>query len=216
MKKISFLSGKGGVTKTTLARAVSVAFIKAQWVTGVFDLDLGQNSYRNWNERRKHFGHTPEIEVISGTVRDIERVEAEDRHHVLIVDGAAYGSRDTEAVAKISDMIVVSCRFSLDDMQSAVETMNNLVLKGIPPERFCVVFSGVPEQRTPMNYVNALEYFNQTPYFVSTGFIEQKNSFTDAQNEGLALNEVRYPSVRKKVEQVLDSIFDRFGELTQE
>lgn len=213
---LSFLSGKGGVTKTTKARAMAVKFRMDDWQTAVLDLDLGQNSFRKWNDRRDAYGHTPNLDVISGTLRDLEDLKASGKYHIIIVDGAAYGSRDTELAAMASNMVVVCCRFSLDDMESAVETMNALVLKGVPAERFCVVFSGVPEQRTAVNYANALEYMQKTPYFIANGFIEQKNCITDAQNMGLAMNEVRYPSVRTKVDQVLNSIVDRLETLTSE
>ncbi|HGX3708925.1 TPA: P-loop NTPase [Escherichia coli] len=213
-KSIAFLSGKGGVTKTSLARALAVAYINAGWAVGIVDQDTGQNSFHKWNGRRTHFGHTPTIDVRSGSLRDAKHLIDSNTKHLVLVDGAAYGSRDTVEAAKMVDMIVVSCRFSLDDMESAVETMNRLVLEGVPAEKFCVVFSGVPEQRSPVNYVNAQAWMAQTPYFICNGFIEQKNSLTDAQNEGLALNEVKFPSVRKRVDQVMESIATRFHELT--
>ncbi|ELK5289424.1 ParA family protein [Salmonella enterica] len=213
-RTISFLSGKGGVTKTTIARAIAVAFTSAGWQTGVLDQDTGQNSMFKWNGRRKYYGHEP-LDIRSGTLRDARKMIDAGQHHLVLIDGAAYGSRDTVEAAKMSDMIVVSCRFSLDDMESAVETMNKLVLEGIPAEKFCVVFSGVPEQRSPANYVNAQNWMKQTPYFICDGFIEQKNSLTDAQNEGLAINEVKFASVRKKIDQVMENIATRFHELTE-
>ncbi|EAM1616355.1 hypothetical protein EU642_22225 [Salmonella enterica] len=213
---ISFLSGKGGVTKTSLARAVTVKFRCDDWEVGVLDIDTAQASFRNWNDRRKKFGHTPAIDVISGTPNDLHDLKAAERHHLIVVDGAAYGSVDSVNVAQQSDMIVVSCRFSIDDMQSAVETMNSLVLKGIPKERFCVVFSGVPEQRSPVNYARAQAYMGKTPYYVVPGFIEQMNSITDAQNEGLAMNEIRYRTLRDKVDMVMDGIVARLEALTGE
>lgn len=213
-RTISFLSGKGGVTKTTIARAIAVAFTSAGWKTGVLDQDTGQNSMFKWNGRRKYYGHEP-LDIRSGSLNDARKMIQANQHHLVLIDGAAYGSRDTVEAAKMSDMIVVSCRFSLDDMESAVETMNKLVLEGIPAERFCVVFSGVPEQRSPANYVNAQNWMKQTPYFICDGFIEQKNSLTDAQNEGLAINEVKFASVRKKIDQVMENIATRFHELTE-
>ncbi|EIP9221010.1 hypothetical protein LT875_002456 [Salmonella enterica] len=211
---VSFLSGKGGITKTSMARGTAVHFRRAEWEVGGLDLDMGQASFRRWNERRDAYGHSPNINIISGSVNDIARLKESGQFHMLIVDGAAYGSYETELVAQQSDLIVVGCRFSLDDMESAVETMNGLVAKGVPVERFCVVFSGVPEQRRPINYVNALEYMKQTPYHVAAGFIEQMNCITDAQNIGLAMNEVRFPSVRKKLDQVFGSIEDYLDKVT--
>ncbi|EKK5568066.1 hypothetical protein PN823_004486 [Enterobacter hormaechei] len=211
---IAFLSGKGGITKTSMARGTAIHFRRAEWEVGGLDLDVAQASFRRWNERRQQYGNTPSLDVISGSVNDIDRLKASGLYHLLIVDGAAYGSLETEQVAKMVDLIVVGCRFSLDDMESAVETMNGLVAKGVPLERFCVVFSGVPEQRRPVNYVNALEYMNQTPYHVATGFIEQMNCITDAQNIGLAMNEVRFPSVRKKLDQVFGSIEEYLDKIT--
>lgn len=79
--------------------------------------------------------------------------------------------------------------------------------------RFSVVFSGVPEQRSPENYIAAKAYMKQTPYFMVDGFIEQKNSLTDAQNIGLALCEVQFPSLRSKIGAVMMHIVTRLYEL---
>ncbi|EGC0267540.1 P-loop NTPase [Salmonella enterica] len=211
---VSCLSGKGGVTKTSIARAVAVKFLSEDWLVGVIDIDLAQASFRKWNIRRDAAGHLPAIPVISGSLADVARLKEEEQFHMLVVDGAAYGSLDSQRVAEMSDLIIVSCRFSLDDMESAVSTINALVLKGVPKERFCLVFSGVPEQRTSANYERARAYLEQTPYFIAEGFIEQMNSITDAQNEGLAMNEIRYPTLRAKINQVLDSIVARLEQLT--
>ncbi|EJG5414309.1 hypothetical protein NAD41_000910 [Salmonella enterica] len=211
---ISFLSGKGGITKTTLARAISVKFTKDEWKVGGLDIDTAQASFHYWNTLRENNGITPTFDVMNGTPNDLPRLVAESRYHLIVVDGAAYGSMDSQKVAEQSDMIVVGCRFSIDDMKSAVETMNGLVRKGIPIDRFCVVFSGVPEQRTLTNYNNAAAYMAKTPYFVANGFIEQMNSITNAQNVGYAMNEVQYPSVREKIDVVLNNIVARMEQIT--
>ncbi|EDY2030072.1 ParA family protein [Salmonella enterica] len=212
---ISFLGGKGGITKTTLARAVAVKFRLEDWLVGGLDIDTAQASFRRWNMRRQNSGITPELPVYAGTVGDIATMKQAEEFHLIIADGAAYASMDSYIVAEASDLIVVSCRFSIDDMESAVETMNGLVKRGVPVDRFCVVFSGVPEQRSTVNHDNAKAYMAQTPYFVADGYIEQMNSITDAQNVGYAMNEVRYASVQKKIDVVLSSIVDRLEQVTQ-
>lgn len=213
---VSFLGGKGGITKTTFARATSVKFRKDDWEVGALDIDTAQTSFVKWNKRRQANGIAPYFPVISGTLLDLPKMKAEGRYHLIVVDGAAYASKDAENVALQSDLVVVPCRFSYDDMDAAVETINNLVRKGVPKDKFCLVFSGVPEQRTESNYLSAREYLTQTPYFVAEGYIEQMNSITDAQNMGYAMNEVRYPSVRAKVDRVLDGIVARLETVTSE
>ncbi|ENE5752051.1 ParA family protein [Salmonella enterica subsp. enterica serovar Bareilly] len=203
---ISFLSGKGGVTKSTQARATAVKFRKDDWEVGVLDIDLAQATFRKWNNRRQNHGFLPAMPVTAGTLRDLEGMKESGQYHLIIVDGAAYGSLDAVLAAEKSDLVVVGTRFSLDDMDSAVETINNLVLKGIPKERFCIVFSGVPEQRNDRNYEQAYEYLSQTGYHIVPGYIEMKNSVTYAHNVGQAMNEVQSPSLRAKIDAVLDGI----------
>jgi chromosome partitioning protein len=211
---ITFLGGKGGITKTSLARATAIKFRQDDWLVGGLDIDTAQASLRRWNQRRHNSNIEPSFPVRAGSARDIATMKEEGQFHLIIADGAAYGSLESVLLAQSSDLIVVPCRFSIDDMESAVETMNRLVQKGIPVERFCVVFSGVPEQRSPVNYNNALEYMSQTPYFVAKGYVEQMNSITDAQNVGYAMNEVRYASLQKKIDIVLDSIVQRLEQIT--
>ncbi|EBJ6658330.1 hypothetical protein D0Q53_20655 [Salmonella enterica] len=213
---VSFIGGKGGITKTTLARATAVRFRKDEWEVGALDIDTAQTSFVRWNKRRQANEITPHFPVIAGSVLDLPKLKDEGRYHLIIVDGAAYASKDAETVATQSDLIVVPCRFSYDDMDAAVETINNLVRRGVPKEKFCLVFSGVPEQRTESNYLSAREYLTQTPYFVAEGYIEQMNSITDAQNLGNAMNEVRYSSLRAKVDRVLDAIVARLETVTSE
>lgn len=196
-----------------MARGTAIHFCRAEWEVGGLDLDVAQASFRRWNERRQEYSNTPLLDVISGSINDI-RLKAPGLYRLLIADGAAYGSLETGPVVKMVDLIVVGCLFSLDDMESAVETMNGLVAKGVPLERFCVVFSGVPEQHRPVNYVNVQEYMDHTPYHVATGFIEQMNCITGAQNIGPVMNEVRYPFVRKKLDQVYGSIEEYVDKIT--
>ncbi|WP_340700532.1 ParA family protein [Vibrio harveyi] len=49
---ISFLSQKGGVTKSTLARAVAVAFAQNDWSVHLADMDWQQQTCGKWTARR--------------------------------------------------------------------------------------------------------------------------------------------------------------------
>lgn len=207
---------KGGVSKTTLIRLLAAAYAAAQWKIATIDIDTGQVSLLNWNKRRLHYGHEPIFPVISGNVNTIRDLKASDEYHLILADGAAYGSLASEQIAQLSDMVIIPTRFSLDDMEAAVALMNGLVIKGIPKERLAVVFAAVPEQRSDAPYLRAKAYMEQTGYYIVPGFIEMKNSFTDAQNEGLSIGEVQYGSLRQKVDIVLQGLFDRFAQLTAE
>lgn len=213
---VSFLSGKGGVTKTTKARALAVKFRQDEWEVGVLDIDTAQASFRKWNNRRVNNGIEPSMPVMAGTLRDLATMKESGEYHLIIVDGAAYGSLEARQAAEQSDLVVVGCRFSYDDMDSAVETINSLVLKGIPKERFCLVFSGVPEQRNDRNYEAAYAYLAQTGYYIVPGYIEMKNSITDAQNMGLAMNEIQFTSLREKIDHVMNGIVARLEAVTSE
>ncbi|WP_140414231.1 ParA family protein, partial [Bathymodiolus platifrons methanotrophic gill symbiont] len=60
---ISLLNQKGGVGKSSLARALAVEFARNKWAVHVADLDGKQQTSFLWGERRKESGAEPSIDV---------------------------------------------------------------------------------------------------------------------------------------------------------
>lgn len=210
---IAFASGKGGVTKSTLARAVSVSYAKADWKVLGGDLDIGQATFSNWMRRRISSLLEPIFDVLSmGTITQLKKHLDSEQYDLVVVDCAAFASKSTVEIANLCDLTVIPTSFSLDDLESTVNTANSLVRAGVPVQKLAIVFSGVSENES--DYEGARAYLEKTPYTVIDGFIPRKPALSKAQDTGRSIIECPYAAPRQRAEYVIQGIIDRVEELT--
>ena len=96
---IALVSQKGGVGKSTLARALareaSVSGLKVK----LADLDTQQGTSTNWHRRRLDVGAKPEFSVESFKTA-AQALNAADAFECLILDGPARASAATLEIAR--------------------------------------------------------------------------------------------------------------------
>ena len=210
---IAFASGKGGVTKSTLARAIAVSYAKTEWKVMAGDLDIGQATFANWMRRRIAAEIEPVFDVMPlGTVTQLSRHIDGEQYDLVVVDCAAFASKSTIEIANKCDLTIIPTAFSLDDLESTVNTANSLVRAGVPINKLAIAFSGVAENES--DYEGAKDYLSQTPYFVIDGYIPRKPALSKAQDSGRSIIECPYAGPRQRAEQVIQNIIDRVEELT--
>ena len=54
-------------------------------------------------------------------------------------------------------------------------------------------------------------YLTQAGYAILEGFLPERPAYRAVQNAGLAVTEIRYPSLRKQAEALVQGIVDRIG-----
>ena len=114
--KIGVVSQKGGVGKSTLARATASTYAAAGWNVKIADLDINQSTSFSWLQRRLKSGITPVVNVeCFGTLAQALRVA--DAYDLMIFDGAPHATKATVEIAKVSDLVVLPTGLSLDDME---------------------------------------------------------------------------------------------------
>lgn len=218
---IALLGGKGGVTKSTLARALAVAFTASDWNTEIADLELGQATSRKWAKRRDEAEITPAIAVTSyASIAQAKKEIDSGARDLVILDCPAFASKTTVEIANVADLVVLPTRYSTDDLESTAETANSLVIEGVNPEKIVIVFSGVAEARAThereRDREEAGEYFAELPYTVIPGYIPHQKALSTAQDEGRSIIECHYPGPRRKAEKVVQAIISRFEQVTEE
>src|ERR1700730_17092222 len=88
---VSFVSNKGGVGKSTLARAFAVEAVRDGTGVLLADVDEGQHTSLKWNARRVESGIEPEIAVrayergADGSATEQALADA-DNYEMLIID----------------------------------------------------------------------------------------------------------------------------------
>lgn len=210
---IAVLSGKGGVTKSTIARAVGTAYSVATWKVLGADMDIGQATMANWMRKRMANKLEPIFDVQSfGTPAQVKKSIDGDVWDLCVIDCPAFASKDTIQYAQMADLVVIPTRFSLDDMESTVKTANSLVKEGIPSDKLAIAFSGVAESQN--EYDQARDYMGKTIFYVIPGYIPHKPALSAAQDVGKSILECQYVGPRDKADKVIQGIMNRLAEIT--
>jgi len=143
---VAFCSQKGGVSKSSLARALAVEAARSGLAVKVADLDVGQGSTVDWQKDRIGGGTEPDVPV------QLHRGPQEALRHangadLLVIDSPARADKDTLEIARMADLVVLPTGASLDDLRPAIRTANSLKTAGIPNSRLLFVLSRIGTAR---------------------------------------------------------------------
>jgi chromosome partitioning protein len=182
---VAFISQKGGVGKSTLARALLAVAAHTMSVR-LADLDPQQASVVAWEKARKRNRIVgPPCEVMPyRTFRDA--IAASGDVDVLLIDTPAHTNRATLEIAKHAHLVVQPTGASADDLRPAVLVFHELVKEGVPKQRLamavCRILSDTEE-------ATVRAYVEDAGYSVLPGSIPERASYREAQNRGRAITE---------------------------
>lgn len=209
---IGCLSQKGGVTKSTFANTLGVAFTLSGWATKLIDLDAKQATISEWQRRRLAAGITPEVPCqMFGNVASAVRLGGEA--DLYIFDGAPHATTETVEIAKLCDMLVLPTGLSIDDLAPTVTLANTLADKhGIPVER--IVFTLAKAGSSVAEVAAARDYLSKTRFHTLAGAIQLKPAFSRALDAGYSLIETPFKGPRAQATEVINAAMAKFTELT--
>jgi chromosome partitioning protein len=124
---------------------------------------------------------------------------------LLVIDGPARADKDTLEIARVADLVVLPTGASLDDLRPAVRTANSLRAAGIPVSRLLFALSRIG---TDAEADAARAYIAEADYAVAPGFVPERPAYRAIQNEGRAITEIRYPSLKSAAEAVIQALID--------
>lgn len=202
---ISVISQKGGVSKSSIVRAVAREAAKNGLNTKIADLDTQQATSKNWADRRESNEIKPVIPTdVCSTAS--QAIDAAQGHDVLVIDAPARASQGTYEIATHSDLIIQPTGASLDDLEPAILLFHELTDKGIKPEKLFFALSRVG---TPAEEKICREYIDEAGYKTLDGCIYEKPAYRQAQNQGYALTEVSYKGLRGSADKLIQSLIDK-------
>ncbi|SMX45591.1 ParA family protein [Octadecabacter ascidiaceicola] len=205
---VSFIAQKGGVGKSTLARALAREASAGGWDVKVADLDTQQGTVADWHKVRLNSGYDPvgSVEVF-GTVATA--LKNADNHDLLVMDAAARASAVTADLAKHSHLSVIPTCASRDDLMPAIRLANELRKTGIPTNKIALALTRVT---TEAEIREAREFIAEAGYTALDGCLYEKPAYRQAQNTGLAVTETRYKALNEKAEILMQSILDKIAQ----
>jgi len=204
---VSFVSQKGGVGKSTLARAL-LAVAGHGMRCRLADLDPQQASVTEWERARQRTGSGAECEVIA--YKTPEQAIADGREmDLLIIDAPAGASPDTLRIAQRSHLVVQPTGASLDDLRPAILTFHELVKAGIHRERLamaiCRVLSAGEETRTR-------QAIQQAGYEALAGAIPERIAYREAQDRGQAITETQNAKLNERADALIEALLRKVAQ----
>lgn len=209
---IGVVSQKGGVGKSTVARAIATTYAAADWNVKIGDLDINQSTSFTWLQRRLSRGIEPVVAVETfGTVGQALRVA--DAYDLMVLDGAPHATRATAEIGKKSHLVVLPTGLSLDDLEPTVILANTLVSEhGVSVERIAIALSRVGD--SPRELEEARAYLEATPYHILVSQMPEKTALRRAQDSGLSVVETPYKGPREQADRLVQAIIDRLEFIT--
>lgn len=209
---IGVVSQKGGVGKSTVARAIATTYAAADWNVKIGDLDINQSTSFTWLQRRLSRGIEPVVAVETfGTVGQALRVA--DAYDLMVLDGAPHATRATAEIGKKSHLVVLPTGLSLDDLEPTVILANTLVSEhGVSVERIAIALSRVGDSSRELEEARA--YLEATPYHILVSQMPEKTALRRAQDSGLSVVETPYKGPREQADRLVQAIIDRLEFIT--
>jgi chromosome partitioning protein len=202
---IGFVSQKGGVGKSTLARGIGREAAAGGLSVKIADLDVQQGTSVNWYRRRLEAGIEPIFSVESFKTA-AQALKLAFQFDYLIIDGPARASAATLEIARAASLIVQPTGSSVDDLEPAVLTFHELVRDGISRDILVFALSRVG---TDAEEIEARAYIKQAGYAVLDGSIQERPAYRQASNVGLSITETRYPQLNKRADILIQAMVDR-------
>lgn len=204
---IALVSQKGGVGKSTLARALAREAAMSGLKVKLGDLDTQQGTATNWHRRRLDAAVTPEFSVEAFKTA-AQALKAADAFDCLVLDGPARASAATLEIAREAALVIQSTGASADDLHPAVLVFHELVRERIPKSRlvFALCRIGTDAEET-----EARGYLSEAGFEVLPGFIPERPAYRQAQNLGLTITETRFPQLNRRADDLLQSVVDRIN-----
>jgi chromosome partitioning protein len=202
---IAIVSQKGGVGKSSFARALAREAAVSGVRVKIADLDTQQGTSVDWHRRRLHNDIEPvlSVEAFSTASRALAAMENLD---LLVIDGPARTSKATLEIARAADIVVQPTGASIDDLRPAVREFHALTKAQISSSKLVFVLM---RTGTEVEESAAREYLTEAGYTILDGSIPERPAYRRAQDAGYAVTETAYASLNKKADDIVQSLIDR-------
>jgi chromosome partitioning protein len=204
---IAFVSQKGGVGKSTLARALAREAVVGGLKTKIADLDTQQGTSVDWHRTRLHAGIEPVVSAEAYATAG-QALQAAEHFDLLIIDGPARTSKGTLDIARVADLVVQPTGASVDDLRPAVREFHALVKEGIPKDKLAFALNRIG---TANEEAEARAYVREAGYAALEGCLLERPAYRKAQNTGHAVTETSYAGLNAKADALIQALIDKVG-----
>ncbi len=205
---VAFVSQKGGVGKSTMARALGREAAKGGLEVKIADLDTQQGTTADWYRTRLDNNIEPLVPVeLFRTAH--QALALASRYDLLIIDGPARTSKATLEIARVANLVVQPTGASLDDLRPAIREYHALIQAGVSRNRLVFALNHIG---TEVEAAEARAFIEEAGYGVLAGFLPERAGYRKAQNGGFAITETRFSGLNEKADAFVQLMIDRVSE----
>lgn len=208
--KILFAGQKGGVGKSTLARALAVTIAEKQMDVLIADFDTKQLTSLEWQARRQENDIEPEIEVASFKNPDKLR-KIEKRYGAIVLDTRGHTDKDLIEMAQWVDAIVLPTGVSMDDLAPTAGLVRHLSKKGVKPKRIMTVLTRTG--RSVKQIEDARDYLDLQGVRYLDEVFPYKDGYISVYAQGRVGREAPHPALRDAAKKVDGALMDFIDQL---
>ncbi len=202
---VAFLSQKGGVGKSTLARTLAVVATDVGLSVTVADLDPQQRTLMRWAKARTQYDVDPVVHVEAYDTPQ-EALRAPPGADLLILDMPGRLSDAILDIAQHVHLILQPTSPSVDDLHPGILVFQALQRVQIPSERMafalCRALGDKEAEATR-------DYLEDQGHAVLRGTIHERLAYRNALNLGRTLCETRQSSLNSSARLMMLDLLDR-------
>lgn len=202
---VAFLSQKGGVGKSTLARSLAVAAERIGLRTLLADLDPQQRTLMRWLKTRADLGLKPALRVEAFETAQAV-LDASVDVDLVVLDLPGQVSDEAGLVVRNADLVVQPTSPSVDDLHPAVLVFQALEKVGTQRDHLIFALCRVLGEKEA---AATRSYLERHGYKVARGCISERLGYRDALNLGRSLIETRQPSLNNAAHVLLLDLLDK-------
>jgi len=201
----AFVSQKGGVGKSTLARVLAIGAIHRGRKTLLADFDLDQLTCVEWSAARLRGNIEPEVDTRA--FKSLKKLRKDEKVvDFIVADTRGLADDLSKEVAEDSDVVFLPTGVSQDDLRPALWLARKLVRRGAEG-RLVMVLSKVGRSET--QFARAVEVIEDAGFELLSEHWPQRDGFQNDLDAGRAGREARNPFLREIAERMEEALWAR-------
>jgi chromosome partitioning protein len=205
MSRVFVVAGhKGGVGKSTTAFQIAQLYAAADFDVLLADLDRYNHSARDWATQREANGVEPRFRVeVFASAR--QALEASERAEILVCDLPANADERLREVIGRADRVLLPTGLGVADLRATVRLAHELTPKRIAANKLRPLLMRAGDNEREQG--DARAYLAEAGYSpLDAPAIRDRVAYRRAQDAGLALTEVQFPSLREEADALCEAL----------
>jgi chromosome partitioning protein len=201
----AFVSQKGGVGKSTLARVLAIGAIHRGRKTLLADFDLDQLTCVEWGAARMRASLEPEVDARA--FKSLKRLRKENGAvDFIVADTRGLADDLSTEISEDSDVVFLPTGVSQDDLRPTLSLARKLARRGAEG-RLVMVLSKIG--RSEPQFERAVETIEDAGFELLSEHWPQRDGFQTDLDAGRAGREARNPYLREIAERMEQALWAR-------